>query len=698
MVATRFLVTASVLVASVAIALVGVGRPAPRRHPLDSLREALMATEDARGDATPLLLAVRHHDLDVRRRAVMALGRFEREGHITTIRRALADRSPIVRAEAANAVAQAAYQRGAAAAFAALEPRVREEPVPMVVGALARALGRLRYETVEEMAAAEAEVLACLSRGTSLAAGDAALLAPVHLGVALGLDSLSRRARVRPLSADAVRVLRELVGADVSSRPETTETVRRTRVAAASALGTASGFDGERVDAAVASRDPQLRRLGAQAAVRDAATPPAVIERLRHDPSPLVRVELARAIAQPSAAACELVALLTTDAHVHVRLVALDATAKACVGVPQAPRVARELGRLAADAAADWRVRARALTAWARLDGSAARAIVSQAASASQWQERMYAARAATTLRDVTTLDRLAGDDKANVREAALTGLVTIEAPSVERTAVAALTSDDYQLLRTAATALAKARERRTVADALLAALARVSQHGRDTARDPRQAMLETLREVGSVEDSARVEPYTTDADPVIAALAASILTTWTGHAVVAAPRPRADQRRVPPIEDVRRLARGSATMRLAGLGDIEFRLLAFDAPTNVARFVEQARAGFFSGLTWHRVEPNFVLQGGSPGANEYSAQGAYTNDEITSASHVRGTIGISTRGRDTGDGQLFINLADNIRLDHNFTIIGEVVRGFEVMDAVVEGTTIEAVDVRIDP
>jgi cyclophilin family peptidyl-prolyl cis-trans isomerase len=422
-----------------------------------------------------------------------------------------------------------------------------------------------------------------------------------------------------------------------------------------------------------------------------------VIDRLRRDPSPLVRVELARAIAQPSAAACELAALLVADEHVHVRLMALDATAKACVGAPQAPQVARELGRHAGDAAADWRVRAHALTAWARLEGPAAAAVVPRAASAAQWQERMYAARAATTLRDVTTLDRLASDEAANVREAALGGLVTIEAPSVERTALAALASDDYQLLRTAAAALAKARERRVAADALLTALARVSRHERDTARDPRQAMLEALREVGSIEDSARVEPYTTDADPVIAALAAAILTKWTGHPVSATPRPRAHRRPVPTMDDLRRLARASATMRLAGLGDIEFRLLAFDAPTNVARFVEQARPGFFTGLTWHRVEPNFVLQGGSPGANEYSAQGAYANDEITSASHVRGTIGISTRGRDTGDGQLFINLADNIRLDHNFTIIGEVVRGFDVMDAIVEGTTIEAVNVVLD-
>ena len=53
------------------------------------------------------------------------------------------------------------------------------------------------------------------------------------------------------------------------------------------------------------------------------------------------------------------------------------------------------------------------------------------------------------------------------------------------------------------------------------------------------------------------------------------------------------------------------------------------------------------------------------------------------------------TRGRDTGDAQIFINLVDNMRLDHNYTIIGEVVRSMDVVDAVIEGAVIERVEVR---
>ena len=61
----------------------------------------------------------------------------------------------------------------------------------------------------------------------------------------------------------------------------------------------------------------------------------------------------------------------------------------------------------------------------------------------------------------------------------------------------------------------------------------------------------------------------------------------------------------------------------------MELRLLPFDAPTNAWRFARLAREGWFDGLTFHRVAPNFVIQGGSPGANEYAGDGPYTRDEI---------------------------------------------------------------------
>jgi cyclophilin family peptidyl-prolyl cis-trans isomerase len=114
-------------------------------------------------------------------------------------------------------------------------------------------------------------------------------------------------------------------------------------------------------------------------------------------------------------------------------------------------------------------------------------------------------------------------------------------------------------------------------------------------------------------------------------------------------------------------------------------------APLTVARFVRLARDGYYNGLTFHRVVPNFVIQGGSPAANEYSGDTLYLRDEISSLSNVRGSVGLSTRGRDTGDAQFFINLVDNPRLDFDYTIFGAVGRP-EDIDDIVEGDVISTI------
>ena len=122
--------------------------------------------------------------------------------------------------------------------------------------------------------------------------------------------------------------------------------------------------------------------------------------------------------------------------------------------------------------------------------------------------------------------------------------------------------------------------------------------------------------------------------------------------------------------------------------------VLPFIAPTNVVRFVRLARERYFDGLTIHREVPNFVGQGGSPAANEYAGDGPFTRDELGFAFNWRGAVGVSTRGRDTGDGQLYINLVDNVRLDHDYTVWAEVVDGMDAVDRMLEGAVIGSVTV----
>ena len=86
------------------------------------------------------------------------------------------------------------------------------------------------------------------------------------------------------------------------------------------------------------------------------------------------------------------------------------------------------------------------------------------------------------------------------------------------------------------------------------------------------------------------------------------------------------------------------------------------------------------------------MIQGGGPGANEYSGNKAYMRDEI-GASNSRGTVGLSTRGRNTADGQFYVNLIDNARLNPDYTVFGSVFPAhMAAVDAIEEGDVMSAV------
>ena len=157
---------------------------------------------------------------------------------------------------------------------------------------------------------------------------------------------------------------------------------------------------------------------------------------------------------------------------------------------------------------------------------------------------------------------------------------------------------------------------------------------------------------------------------------------------------PQGPKPRVPaaPINavDLKRLAAPRARFTIRDVGVFDVALFTMEAPATVLRFGEIAAAGYYNGLTFHRVVPNGVIQGGSPGANEYSSDAPLMRDEVGLWPHVRGAIGISTRGRDTGDGQIFIDLVDNPRYDHTYTVFAQVLNGMDIVDRILEGDVIE--------
>jgi cyclophilin family peptidyl-prolyl cis-trans isomerase len=374
-----------------------------------------------------------------------------------------------------------------------------------------------------------------------------------------------------------------------------------------------------------------------------------------------------------------------------VSLLAVDLLGNACRPEDRAVETLLDLAAGRDDA--DWRLRAHAIVALAKAAPERGRPMLARFLAAKQWQVRMYAAAAAAPFGDVAALRRLAADPHDNVREAAVTGLSRTAGHEADATYVEALTGANFQLVMSAARALAGTPDRATAVPALLAALARLTALDADPSRDPRMAILERLQELGSAEQATTLEPYLADTDPRVAAQAAKMIGAWTGRSVQASPRPRAAQSEPLADADLDRLARTTVRVTMEGGGLFEAKLLADLAPLSCARFAALVSRGYYNGLTFHRIVPNFLIQGGSPGANEYVGHARYMRDEVGRASQLRGTIGTSTRGRDTGDAQIYVNLVDSPRLDHDYTIFAEVTRGMDVVDGILEGAVMQKVE-----
>ena len=128
--------------------------------------------------------------------------------------------------------------------------------------------------------------------------------------------------------------------------------------------------------------------------------------------------------------------------------------------------------------------------------------------------------------------------------------------------------------------------------------------------------------------------------------------------------------------------------------GTIEIHLDVVEAPLTTASFVALARRGFYDGLTFHRVEPGFVVQGGCPRGDGNGGPGYALRCEITRRPYARGSVGMALSGKDTGGSQFFITLAPQPHLDGGYTLFGQVAAGMELVDKIRPGDVIERVTV----
>jgi cyclophilin family peptidyl-prolyl cis-trans isomerase/HEAT repeat protein len=129
--------------------------------------------------------------------------------------------------------------------------------------------------------------------------------------------------------------------------------------------------------------------------------------------------------------------------------------------------------------------------------------------------------------------------------------------------------------------------------------------------------------------------------------------------------------------------------------GSFTMELLPNEAPLSVDNFVQLARRGYFKGIVFHRVVPNFVIQAGDPRGDGNGGPGYTIRCEINEVPYDRAAVGMALSGKDTGGSQWFVTHAPQPHLDGGYTVFGKVVSGMDVVDAIVRGDVIRSITIR---
>ena len=132
--------------------------------------------------------------------------------------------------------------------------------------------------------------------------------------------------------------------------------------------------------------------------------------------------------------------------------------------------------------------------------------------------------------------------------------------------------------------------------------------------------------------------------------------------------------------------------------GHMHVALYDLEAPKTVANFVKLAESGFYTGLKWHRVIPDFVIQGGCPNGTGAGGPGYQIDCELDGENqfHDTGVLSMAHAGRNTGGSQFFVchSRRNTAHLDRNHTCFGKVTQGLDVLDQIREGDSIDSIEI----
>jgi cyclophilin family peptidyl-prolyl cis-trans isomerase len=311
--------------------------------------------------------------------------------------------------------------------------------------------------------------------------------------------------------------------------------------------------------------------------------------------------------------------------------------------------------------------------------------LAAAAAAATEASLRAQAAAAAAEVGEIGLLEKLAADGEPAVRIAAFEGLLAQSSDPLAA-AHAALADPDPAVRATALDwltehpGLAAEPIRRAMAGPGSARLVDVRLSGvRALAARAAAEPLEREEIVAALEELAR------DADFLVRRDASQ------GLARLGLPAPP-----VGPVETgkglaayrgiVQRTHRSREVVLTTERGAARIRLACPQAPLTCLNFLQLVRQGFYDGLRFHRVVPDFVVQDGDPRGDGWGGPGYTIRDEINRLRYGEGVVGMALSGPDTGGSQFFVTLSAQPHLDGGYTAFGEVVAGMEVIRGILQG------------
>ena len=326
----------------------------------------------------------------------------------------------------------------------------------------------------------------------------------------------------------------------------------------------------------------------------------------------------------------------------------------------------------------DWVAPMTAMEALAKKAPEKAKQIATDiAASHSQWQVRQAAARVAGKLKDKDLAEKLFGDSNLNVRNAALEALVQSEHPKLIEFSLLALSSSDYQLVRTATLALRSMRDPKVVGE-LFNALRRLGVGAIDISRRARIAVLERIEEVLPSDTPGNapsrllaLQELLKDFDPMVAKATGELLQRISTDAVEVKPTHRRAMQ--PPAASLRTLP----PCAIMYLDQDDPLVIVFNrkvAPLAVARFLQGAITGY-AGSVFYRSDENLTVFGSGLSNDESGSMNStrFARDEPGTTVRYM-SVTMLNHGPDTADGRFAIRWHENPELDRRETVIGQAV------------------------